>query len=269
VQKTFAEVRSLIGYPVRLEPEWSLLWTELQSCFPDTGTFVPIIANTIVSWCRTLAALAEDDSNSEWTEELLEKLSRTQALCVVLEVIMTRAELQCKNRNADRFEQVSDGRPSTSWIDGQNKFEIRFPKKGTFQDSSLVARFHDDLRVAFKPAKGRAVEPVTAAGEAPVELDGSDYDVASIMTPTTTDRLPSRPAMTESLPSIHTLARPEELFRKPPYHLIIYNIIHGQEMAVESSHQGSIELIAEYFKRWVKTNHNKTTKVCQNSSPVP
>ena len=86
MQSSFAQLSKLIGYPVSIEPEWQLLWTELQKSFPDAGTFVPEFARGVVLWCNTLNNLADDESNESWTELLLEKLSNTRVLKVVLEV---------------------------------------------------------------------------------------------------------------------------------------------------------------------------------------
>jgi hypothetical protein len=76
VQTTFRKLEELIGYGVSCEPEWSMLWSELQSAYPDKDNFVPAIARIVDAWCSSLAwRLEQQDAKfDEWTELLLEKL---------------------------------------------------------------------------------------------------------------------------------------------------------------------------------------------------
>jgi hypothetical protein len=86
VQTSIAEVKKLIGHDVLIEPEWQLLWAELQKHYEDPSRFVPDIARAVVAWCRSLCEAAEDDSNEEWTETLLEKLKSVHVLKVLFDV---------------------------------------------------------------------------------------------------------------------------------------------------------------------------------------
>ncbi|KAF2427368.1 hypothetical protein EJ08DRAFT_680968 [Tothia fuscella] len=246
VQKQIAELKTLLGHDVLIEPEWALLWTALGKYFPDSATFVPAIASVVTSWCKSMVELAEDDRNAAWTDQLLEKLSKSHGLKIVLE--------------------VQDGRPSTVWVENHRCFEICFPKSDPPAQSTMIAGFHDDLRVAFEPVPQRASLPSRSntnnndKDELFTEIDQSDFDTASIMTPATTNRLASHPARVESLPDINMIERPEALMKKPPYHLIVQHTSYSKEISVQCSHQPSLELMSEYFKVWVKRNHNQTTK---------
>ena len=62
-----------------------MLWAELQPNFPDMSTFIPSICGTVTAWCNALSTLLDDDKNSEWTEQVLEELSKTNALKIRLE----------------------------------------------------------------------------------------------------------------------------------------------------------------------------------------
>ena len=86
VQKSICGVKTLIGVDVNIEPEWQLLWTELQKNYPDPGLFVPNIASAVSAWCRCICELADDDKNEAWTETLLEKLKESRWLNVLFEV---------------------------------------------------------------------------------------------------------------------------------------------------------------------------------------
>lgn len=62
------------------------------------------------------------------------------------------------------------------------------------------------------------------------------------------------------LPDIKTLLRPDELLLKPPYHLAVYG--GGKTMVeVQCSHSPTLELLADYLKKWCKINHQDTRRV--------
>jgi hypothetical protein len=137
----------------------------------------------------------------------------------------------------------------------------------------MIAGFHDDLRVAFQPAPKQTTLPLRSDTnlndneEGFTEIDQSDFDSASVLTPATTHRMASRPVnKLDSLPDINSIERPEDLMKKPPYHLIVQHSSYSKEITVQCSHQASLDLMSEYFKRWVKRNHNQTNKVCKSPS---
>ena len=86
VQKAFREVKTLIGHEVAAEPEWHLLWAEMQKHYEDNSRFVPDVVQAVVTWCRDLCDMAEDDTNEEWTEALLEKLKAAHVLKIMFDV---------------------------------------------------------------------------------------------------------------------------------------------------------------------------------------
>jgi hypothetical protein len=86
VQKAITEVRKLIGHDVVIEPEWQLLWAELQKHYSDNSRFVPDIAKVVIAWCRSLCEIADDDRNEQWTETLLERLKAAHILKVLFDV---------------------------------------------------------------------------------------------------------------------------------------------------------------------------------------
>lgn len=134
-------------------------------------------------------------------------------------------------------------------------------------ESRMLSGFHADLRQAFHDPKARALPERTTASSKTIEddrfteVDPSDFDSASILTPATTGRYVQQAPASDVLPNIRTLERPEDLMRKPPYHLILTHTQYGKFITIQCSHQPSLELIAEYFKKWTKKNHNQSTKV--------
>lgn len=69
---------------------------------------------------------------------------------------------------------------------------------------------------------------------------------------------PARPVI-DRLPDLALLSRPDELLREPPYHLAVYSG-HGT-VEIHGSHSPTLELLAAYLQKFVRTNHYKTTKV--------
>ena len=65
-----------MGYQVDVQSDLSVLWQELQKYDPDPETFVPDIAAIVQEWANCLTARLEDDSNAEWTDELLMDVDR-------------------------------------------------------------------------------------------------------------------------------------------------------------------------------------------------
>ncbi|OCK84637.1 hypothetical protein K432DRAFT_413867 [Lepidopterella palustris CBS 459.81] len=65
----------LIGYKILCEPEWRMLWTELQPHFSDMSTFIRSVCSTVTAWCNTLVALLDDNTNFEWTKQSVQSTS--------------------------------------------------------------------------------------------------------------------------------------------------------------------------------------------------
>jgi hypothetical protein len=158
--------------------------------------------------------------------------------------------------------------PSTSWSDRSRGFQICFPKDPnatvpmTRIMSELTAKFHGDLMRAFEPADAEPTASSSSEKWVDAGNDGlSDIDAASIITPATTaDRVMAMHSITtEKLPNLNMIERPEDLCARAPYHLILR--ASDRHISVQASHQPSLELLAEYLKKWTKSNPRYTNKV--------
>ena len=76
VQKSIAALSQLLGLPVSINLEASMLWADLENYFPDQATFIPSIAGVVKAWTDCLAARLENDANAAWTEQLLELVNQ-------------------------------------------------------------------------------------------------------------------------------------------------------------------------------------------------
>jgi hypothetical protein len=81
-----AALKTVLGYTINLDPEWAMLWKSLQAHYPDSATFVPQIADTIITWCEAFQTWLESEENAEQVESLLDELRARSMLDLVLEV---------------------------------------------------------------------------------------------------------------------------------------------------------------------------------------
>jgi hypothetical protein len=58
--------------------------------------------------------------------------------------------------------------------------------------------------------------------------------------------------VSDRLPPVAMIDRPEEFLARPPYFLIVR--ASDRKVVVQGSHQASLELLADYLKKWAKTN---------------
>ncbi|OCK83714.1 hypothetical protein K432DRAFT_321727 [Lepidopterella palustris CBS 459.81] len=245
LQKAQKALSELIGYKIQCEPEWPMLWTELQPYFPDTSTFIPSVCSTLVAWCNALTTLLDDDSNSEWTELALEELSKASVLRIRIEVDGT-------------------DRPTTKWTSEKSAFTIFLPKSGTHHQSTMAAGFNGDFLACFQPEPVPRI-PLASKFEMPddswadIETDSA---VASgrIEPPKETASSTTAPAkvVVDRLPDASLLERPEYLMLKPPYHLILSAYL--KEMTVQCSHPPTLKVIEEYLKRWTKRDNGTVNR---------
>ena len=76
-QKSIAALKDLLGLPVTIQLEPSILWSDLQKFYPDQNNFVPSITAVIKTWTDCLAKRLADDANAAWTEQLLEHVNQS------------------------------------------------------------------------------------------------------------------------------------------------------------------------------------------------
>jgi len=63
-----------------------MLWKTLQPRYPDQATFIPSIANVLVTWCDAFTAWLEGEENEEDVEKLLDDLMQRGRVEIVLQV---------------------------------------------------------------------------------------------------------------------------------------------------------------------------------------
>lgn len=125
----------------------------------------------------------------------------------------------------------------------------------TFKDH-LLSLFEDKPKVAQTAASTTVPIPSTT-GDDWADVGG---DAAVAVADKQKPPPSHQPAVVEFLPDPDALPKPDALLRKTPYHMLIH--VYGSNyIEIQCSHNPTLEVLAKYLKKWVKTDHNKTTKV--------
>ncbi|KAI1188561.1 hypothetical protein F5B17DRAFT_451571 [Nemania serpens] len=281
-QKAIRSLKAVTGVRVTANPEWPLLYAELAAFYPDAATLVPSVAAAVGACCAALGALADDEANADWADTLLERTSSHIRI----------------------FVEVSKSRDTTIlWSAQQSGIIISLPKAPvpsqshllSFFSGSLLTLFDDDEKQAVGTIAGAATEANTTPSsptQTPAQDDWADISLdaktgtAGIVEPSHPTPSPSqshshsRPAIQSAptidiLPTVDTVPRPDDLLQRPPYHLLVHahGLGHGTGgrtcVEVQCSHSPTLQFLAEYLRKWARTNHNNTTKSTNNNPASP
>lgn len=197
--------------------------------------------------------LLEDTTNEEWTEKVLEKTGSSGG--------RVRLFLDVDGKIA---------KTATSWSEAREGFVITLPKKERIQPTELFPIFRGQLLCCFDT---KTRNTITAAGgkgtddtATPAPDDWADVEMDTTTgTPKVMDRhdspaIPANKAQPSPfLPTVTSLPRPDELLLRPPYHLQMRSSKGWIE--IQGSHSPSLQLLADYLKRWCRVNHQDTRNV--------
>jgi hypothetical protein len=239
VRTAMAKLKDLFGIEVVVEPQWQLLLAELDKSYPDKSIFVPAVAECVASWCEVLHTLASDDAKGEWLDSVLDRV---------------------KTRMVVFLEVCDGGLPTTFWSSGRNGFIIALPKAPLPPVSETRSIFHGALLDCFNPRPAAAApeetRPGSASGWTDVVVDTpSERPALAISSSLAT----SATRQVQTMPTIATIPRPDELLLRPPYHLRVSS--GGTDyVEVQCSHSPSLQLLAEYVKKWCKLNFQDSRK---------
>lgn len=247
LQTALRSLQDLLGHDVVIEPEWPLLVTELDSFYADKSNLVAVVAGCVQAWAKSLTELLDDAAHEAWTEKVLEKVP------VRMQVFV---------------EVAASDKAATAWSEQRGGFVVSLPKKQVYQPAELFPVFRGDLLACFEEAKQtslperKAAEAAAADDWAGVEVDTATGKAEVIEAPKSSQVLPAR-AKIEFLPSVESLPRPDQLLLQPPYHLTMS--VGHREIELQCSHSPSLQLLADYLKRWCRINHADTRSVSHDS----
>ncbi|KAI1169713.1 hypothetical protein F4777DRAFT_192264 [Nemania sp. FL0916] len=250
VQKALQNLREILGESVTVNPEWPLLYAELGSFYPDKGTLVPSIAGAVEACCAALGALADDDANAAWADELLERTGGSVRIYV----------------------EVSKSRDlSIAWSSRQNAryqtggLTILLPKSAVPTHSYMYSFFTSHLLTIFSntqpgPSDNKPPEVEDWADVAVDDKTGA-AGVVEVAAPQNAKTATGMGVLVDDdvIPDIDTLARPDDLLLKPPYHLIMHSL-GRTSIEIQCSHSPTLQFLCDYLVKWSRTNHANTTK---------
>ncbi|KFY21557.1 hypothetical protein V493_07294 [Pseudogymnoascus sp. VKM F-4281 (FW-2241)] len=231
-----ASLEKTIGYPVALDPEWSILWAALQSYYADPAVFIPSIASVLVSWCDVFTAWLEAEENEDGVEKLLEEMK--PVVRVIIEISTTGA------------------RPSTGWLADKRVFVIRLPKGSPSPSGTTHAGFSSDFLSLFTPPSSSSPPVSTIVSDDPEWADVSIQPETHTPAVLPRQSTAAQESVSERLPDLALIPRPEELLNRPPYWLLVRQDTDNR-VVVQGSHAPSLECMGAYLKRWCRGNpHN-------------
>ncbi|TKW60241.1 hypothetical protein CTA1_4766 [Colletotrichum tanaceti] len=242
LQQSLRTLQDALGLEIDTAPDWHVLLTELEATYTDKADAVAAVTASVEAWCRAATEIVDDSKNDDWTELLLEKLK------------MTWSRLRI-------FVDISrEDDASTAWSEERGGFVVYIPRHERILPVNLQPLFQAELKDCF--ADQKQLPPYSPS---PRAVDWSEVDMdtrinrLSVCAP-----VPHRRGSTVSstgtqppadfMPRADALPRPDDLLLKPPYHLMIYSR-GAHEIEVQCSHAATLRFLADYFKRWRRTNH--------------
>jgi hypothetical protein len=243
-QNALHSLQKLLGHEVAIDPEWPLLVAELDPFYEDKANLVIVVAGCVQVWAKSMFELLDDSANEAWTEQVLEKVP-----------VRLRAYVEVASS--------PDQQASTSWSEERKGFVITLPKRRVLQPAELFPAFRGGLLACFEQPK--KPQTATPAAESKVADDWEGIDVVPGKTGQAEVVIRGPPSLAaarnkvEFLPNVASLPRPDDLLLKPPYYL---TLSHGGDMIeLQCSHSPTLTVLAEYLRKWCRTNHNDTRNV--------
>ncbi|KAK1714646.1 hypothetical protein BDP67DRAFT_512635 [Colletotrichum lupini] len=248
LQQALKALRDVLGLEIDVNPDWQILLTQLDAEYADRTDFVAAVAGTVEAWCRAATELLEDEKNEEWTNTLLDKLRLT----------WSRLRLF--------VEVASDEHASTAWSDDKGGFLITLPKLRLITPMDLHPLFKSEIKDCFADHH-KQLPPYSASPTedwADLEMDArlnrlSVGGTGHLRQRASISSTASRGPQADFMPKADALPRPDELLQKVPYHLIVYSR-GAHEIEIQGSHSATLKFLADYFKKWRRTNHQISSK---------
>ncbi|KAI0893151.1 hypothetical protein F4806DRAFT_477164 [Annulohypoxylon nitens] len=220
VQVVRSVVEQLLGINVVIVVEWELLLNELDDDYQDKSTLVPSVALGIKAFLDGLQEILDNEVDPEWTDTLLEHCDS----CLKLIIGVSQEA-------------------GVVWSSKENGLNVSLPMRTI---PSLA-----DLQPSFKAKLLRCFDDQKLPLDDWADLSAEDASHKAA----TTEIL--RPV--DVFPDINIVPRPDQLLLKPPYHLSVYSL-DKTRVEIQCSHSPTLELLADYLKKWCKTIPQQTLR---------
>ncbi|KAM0348702.1 hypothetical protein ACHAPU_004139 [Fusarium lateritium] len=240
-QKSMAKLKAVLGLEVHCEPQWPILVSELENVWEDKSQLVASVALFVQTWVEALAELLEDETQEDWTDALLTKIrALTARLNLTVEACITVSETE---------------RPSTKWSDAKLGFVLYVSKAVVYQPVQFSELFKEQFLDAFEEIQSSKPTPIlSTTGDEWADVVDEPED-QPIRLPTATNKTPA----VDYLPDPNAMPKPGSLLQNAPYHLFVY-ASGKNKIEIECSHSQTLEVLAEYLKKWTRINPNITNK---------
>lgn len=144
------------------------------------------------------------------------------------------------------------------WSDTRKGFFLTVPNVQFHQAAQFGSIFQDELSECFDEKK-QAKKSIPIHSTTGDEWADVGADIAVEQPAVSSTSRSAAPAV-DFLPDPNSLPKPGTLLLKPPYHMFI-STLGANKMEIQCSHAPTLNVLAEYLKRWCKTNPNLTNKV--------
>ncbi|KAF9525070.1 hypothetical protein CPB83DRAFT_909470 [Crepidotus variabilis] len=252
IHSSVESLRRTLGHKVVPQVQWSRLFNGVKEQYEEKSIFVPTIFRIVASFYDRLLSRLDNESDSEWTEQLLNEFAK-------------RPGSATWSVNVD-VSGSSILRPRISWNPLVDAFLLEIPNRALPMQAEIDAGFDQDLDNLFLGASSASVNSGFNEDDWAEVTDGDTHTAekpvvkqAAAERPSQAANIPMSQSKTTKLPSLDTLYRPAELFKAAtPYTLILD--ASTSPLVVQGSHQPSLELIAAYLKKWAKINTQDSQK---------
>ncbi|KAI1370981.1 hypothetical protein F4677DRAFT_436792 [Hypoxylon crocopeplum] len=226
VEATRILVSTFLGVDIQVNPSWSRLSTVMSDFHSNTSQCVSSIEECAQTFLTALFVFANSGGKAELTRPRYLELAIGASIPRRNDVLTL--SWSC-TRERDRFHIIVSPGPMPSRAEMLSLFQAQIPSCYNMQQTPI------------EPLLSRAI------------AKASDRSDMAPRTPVVT-----KPGY-DVLPDARTLPQPEDLLLKPPYHLAVYG--GGKTMVeVQCSHSLTLEVLADYLKKWCKTNHQDTRR---------
>ncbi|KAH6917924.1 hypothetical protein BKA70DRAFT_1415958 [Coprinopsis sp. MPI-PUGE-AT-0042] len=230
LQASISALTSVLGFVVKPDVQWVALWDALQDKV-DKGDFVPLIAGYAKTWYDRLAWRLENEE--DWAEQLLNAIPNSQPS---LNIDISGA-----------------ARPSTRWVEKAQAFYLDVPNEQQLSNGQVSAGFDEDFEFLLTEKPPSSVGPPVTVNETKA-VRRATPSAQRVLAPQQLSDFHVEGPATVVLPTVHKLDRPSELFtRTGPY---ILTVETGNPLYIHGSHQPSLEVLANYLKKWGNPSKN-------------
>ncbi|KAI9146848.1 hypothetical protein HJFPF1_13416 [Paramyrothecium foliicola] len=247
-QVAIANVQRILGLPITCDPDWALLSAQLAQSYPDQANMVSVISSIVQVWFDAMATLLDGSASEDWIDALLETFKTARS--------GLRVFLDVKKGNS----------PSTRWDSTRGGFILYIPQEAIRDARDFIASLTDQiLTTVSDPAaydESSVVFKDQPDGDGWAEVSGGSSNVVletlKISDSPSTTSAP-KPAISY-LPNPETMARPDELLSRPPYHLRILTLGTAC-VEIQCSHSLTLETLHRYLTKWCRSNINTADKL--------